>query len=371
MLEQKTVINLIQDLATPHNNVLVNQLAKHPDLQINLWYAVERDTERYGATGDTSHSEGRANIYGRTFNLRFLAYCLRHPKEKFVIVGWMNTNTRWLHVLFFVLRRKFNHWTDLPKPPVTLYTGATVLRWTAYQMLKYSRCKVFAVGQNAVKYFYARGFALDQVVNLPIFVTVDDDLPALRLRRAELERRYTVPNGGFIVSAGSRLIYEKGYDLLLRAIALLPSDIQGQTKVILVGNGDALESLERFVHRFGLQRVVILERWLPIEDFKCVIANSDVFVHPARFDAYGGTIWAMALGVPVIGSFTAGAAADRIDQGINGFLYDTEDVQSLASGIIRLYQDPALKHRMAIEARNTALRWHPKRGAEILMGNVI
>ena len=372
MQTQKAVINFIQDLATPHNNVLIEQFRDRPDVEIKLWYAMEQDTGRYQWKTDISHEHFPATIYGNGFNWAFLRYCLSHPREKFVVVGWMNTNTRLLHLLFFLLRRPFNHWTDLPNPKMQgMSLKQKGLRWAAYQLLKHSHCKIFGVGKITMDCFRAWGFQADKLVNLPIFVTVDDDLAAYQAQRKELLARYGVVPGGFLISGGSRLIHEKGYDLLIRAVALLPEEIRAELKAVIVGSGDVLEDLQQLADELKLSDCIVFEQWLAIGDFKTLIANSDVFVHPARFDSYGGTTLGMALGVPVIGSTGAGAAVDRIEQGVNGFFYEAEDIQALADAIVRLFRDPELKQRMGRAARQSALQWHPKRGVDILVHNAI
>jgi glycosyltransferase involved in cell wall biosynthesis len=372
MQNQKTVINLIQDLATPHNNVLIEQFRDRSDAEIKLWYAMEQDLGRYQWKTDISHEHFPAHIYGNRFNWAFLRYCLGHPQEKFVVVGWMNTNTRLLHLLFFLMRRPYNHWTDLPDPKrQDMSQKQKYLRWAAYRLLKHSHCKVFGVGKTTIDCFRAWGFQEEKLVNLPIFVSVDEDFEVYQARRDELFSRYEVLTGGFLVSGGSRLIHEKGYDLLIRAVALLPADIRTVLKVVIVGSGEVLSMLQRLVDELNLASCIIFEQWLAIADFKALIVNSDVFVHPARFDSYGGTTLGMALGVPVIGSTGAGAAVDRIEPGVNGFLYDAEDIQALADAIVKLYRNPELKRRMGRAARETALQWHPSRGVEILLENAI
>ena len=366
------IINIIQDLATPHNNVLIEQLKARKDVQLNLWYVQEMDHSRYQWKNDITHEHVQAQLYGSKFNWRFLAYCLTHPEEIFFIVGWMNINTRILHLVFFLLRRPYNHWTDLPKPKSRkIMVKEQILRWMAYQILRFSRSKIFCVGQVTIDRFRSWGFPESKLVNLPIFVTVDEDIEGHRRRRQEFFSRYGLADNGFLVSSGSRLIYEKGYDLLIQAVSLLPSEIRSDLKVVIVGSGDELANLENSVAKLGLGDCVVFEKWLAIEDFKGLIANSEVFVHPARFDAFGGTIFAMALGVPVIGSSGAAAAVDRIEHGCNGILYDAEDTKALADAISKLYREPDLKRSMAQSARNTAVNWHPRRGAEILVDNAI
>lgn len=372
MKSSKQTINLIQDLATPHNNVLIAQFKNCQDTEIKLWYAQAMDQNRYQWASDITNEHFPAEIYSTTFNWRFIRYCLTHTNEKFIIVGWMNVNTRALHLLFFLLRRPFNHWTDLPNPNIKgMNLKQKFWRCAAYWLLKHSRCRIFGVGKGTINYFRARGFQEAQLVNLPIFVRVDEEFKVYKARRREVLTRYGVLPEGFLISGGSRLIYEKGYDLLIRAVAFLPADIRALLKVVIVGSGEALPGLKSLVDELSLGSCIMFEQWLAIEDFKALIANSDVFAHPARFDSYGGTTLGMALGVPVIGSTGAGAAVDRIEHGVNGFLYEAEDIQALADAIVRLFRDPELKQRMGRAARQSALQWHPKRGVDILVHNAI
>ena len=365
-------INLIQDLATPHNNVLIAQFKERSDIRIKLWYAREADQSLYQWSSDITNEHFRAEIYGRKFNWRFIKYCLSHSEERFFIVGWGNANTRLIHLIFFLLRRPFNHWTDLPNHKMQRMSNfKKILRWSAYRLLRHSHCKVFCVGITTLNCFRAWGFSAKQLVNLPIFVTTDDDLAAYHARRSELFVKYTIQQQGFLISAGSRLIHEKGYDLLIRAIALLDAETRQNVKIVIVGSGHSQPELRRLITKLRLSNQVVMEQWLEIDDFKALIANSDVFIHPARFDSYGGTTLGMSLGVPVIGSYGAGAAFDRIKQGRNGFLYDAEDIQTLAGYITLLYQNPKLKRRLGTAAYQTARQWHPQIGVDIIVNNSI
>ncbi len=371
-MAEKIIINLIQDLATPHNNVFIEQFLGRADVDLKLWYARAEDFGYYQWKRDISNQHITSTAYGSNLNLSFLRYCMLRKNERFVIVGWMNINTRILHLLFFLFRRTYNHWTDRPNPH---QEGMTIkqkaLRWASYRLLRFSRCSVFGVGKTTVDCFRNWGFPDRMLTNLPIFVSVDDDISAYRARRVELHTLYDVPSGGGLLVAGSRLIFEKGYDLLIQAIAEFPQDLRRKTKLVIVGSGEESNALKQQIASLNLQDSVCIEDWLDIEAFKALIANSDIFVHPARFDAYGGTILAMALGVAVIGSTGAGAAVDRIIPDVNGLLYEATDIQALACAITQLLDDDELRLRLAAAGRRTALKWHPRRGVDILMEHSI
>ena len=373
MHDYKPVINLIQDLATPHNNVLIRHFMGDLNAKIKLWYARDLDSKLHPWAKSITHEHFPAEIYGDGFNWRFLRYCLFHPNERYVIVGWANTNTRLLHLLFFLLRRPYNHWTDLPSSHLTAVVGVKqkFLRWLAYRTLKYSKSKVFGVGVTTLEYFRRLGFEESRLVNLPIFVETDEDLPAYHTQRERIIRKYAIKPEDCVLIAGSRIVHEKGYDLLIRAIALIDPAIRQHLKVIIVGSGPSVPELELLIENKNLTDIVTLDKWLAIEDFKALVANSDIFIHPAREDSYGGTTLGMALGIPVIGSYGAGAAVDRIQHGQNGLLYETEDIQSLSHCIVLLYQNPDLRRRMGQEALKTARAWPPTRGVQILVKQTI
>lgn len=372
MSKKSKPINLIQNLATPHNNVLIGCFKKYSEAEIRLWYERGQDHEKYQWATDITHEHFHAEIYGSSINWKFIRYCLGHRNERYVVVGWSNANTRLLHFLFFLLRRPYNHWSDLPR---TLDRSASMrsrlARWLAYRVLRYSNATIFCVGKLTMDYFRRLGFPESRLVNLPIFVQSDEELASYHVQRKEIFSRYKIGDDDFVLSAGSRIVHDKGYDLLIQAVALLDEDIRQHVRVLIVGSGVQLTELERLVQELELEEQVILEKWLDITDFKALIANSHVFIHPARVDSYGGTTLGMALGVPVIGSYGAGAAVDRIEQGRNGFLYQPDDVRALANLITLLYRYPELRSYMGQEARKTATSWPPERGVEIMVNNAI
>jgi len=366
-----TVINLIQTVATPHNNVLIEELYKKK-LPLNLWYAKESDSKKYNWKEDLTNSFYPAKIYGEKLNIPFLWYCIKHRNEKFLIVGWANINTLILHVLFFILRRRYNHWTDMPRPlRASPAIKARILRYIAYIILRYSKVKVFCVGMVTIKFFETQHFPASMLVNLPIFTDVERADSHQCKNRETFRAKYGCNVRDYLIVGGSRLVYEKGYDLLIEAVAKLPLQVKKQVKVLIVGRGEEQISIKKLVEDLGLSQIIRVESWMEMRDFKNLISCSDIFVHPSRHDAFGGTILAMALGVAVIGSTGAGAAVDRIEHGVNGFLYKAEDTKALSHYITLLLSDSELRERIATAGRATAVEWPPARGVKILLEHAI
>lgn len=106
------IVNLIQDVPTPHNNFLIKKLI-NKKIRLNLWYA-SNESKLYGWKENLSNEHCKSKIYGNKLNIFFLLQCLFSSNKKFILVGWQNINTKFLHLLFFIFRKKYNHWTDLP-----------------------------------------------------------------------------------------------------------------------------------------------------------------------------------------------------------------------------------------------------------------
>ncbi len=375
MNRKETTINLIQDRATPHNNVLIEEFKNNPQVKLNIWYAEDQDKKifaNYPKLGNNlTNQYFKAKIYGSGFNFNFIKYCLENIHERYVFVGWINTNTRLLHLLFFLLRRPFNHWTDLPEEPKSVNIFSKAKRWLTYKLLNFSKSKVFVVGEKTKFFFIECGIRNEKLVNLPIFIKAEESLEHYKEEQKDIFLKYSIKEGQFIVSAGSRLIYEKGYDLLIKAVSILPKDVQKNTKVIIVGSGEEESVLRTMIKDHNLQKTILIEPWLPMDKFKSLIANSNLFIHPSRFDSFGGSALAMMLGVPVVGSKKAGAASERIIHGRNGFLYEPENIQDLSNYILKLYSDKTLVETMSKEAHLTALSWRPEKGRDILINNAI
>jgi len=361
------VINFIQDVATPHNNALLKSLNERTDVELNIWYAYEKKVQ-YKWKKDIANEIKKAWIFGSgSINWSFVKYVLTHKDEKYFIVGWANQTIRFLIPLLWLLRRPYNMWFDLPRDNMERGSFKTALREVFYGMLKGSNARVFCVGKMTVDYFKSRGFPEKRLINLPIFVDITKTKKDYENKKGEIFNKYNIKDGDLFLTAGSRLVYEKGFDILIDAIHFLPEEISNNTRTLIVGSGEEKARLLRMISKYGLENNVFIEDWMEIDEFKACIANSHVFVHPARFDAYGGTIFAMSVGTPVIGSRGAGAAVDKIIDGRNGYLFDVGDTGSLKAIIDRCFQGRESLAFLAVAARKTSEMWSPEIGAEIIV----
>jgi glycosyltransferase involved in cell wall biosynthesis len=147
-----------------------------------------------------------------------------------------------------------------------------------------------------------------------------------------------------------RFVYWKGFDDLVDAIARARESAPS-VRLILVGDGDLREDLERRVSRNGLGGLVTFAGMAPRDDVPTYLAAADVVVVPSvHYDGYvdglpNVALEAMAAARPVIAT-RVGGLPQVIRDGENGLLVDERDPTALANAIVRLAKDAKLRRTM-------------------------
>jgi glycosyltransferase involved in cell wall biosynthesis len=138
-----------------------------------------------------------------------------------------------------------------------------------------------------------------------------------------------VPKDARILLAVSRLTEQKGIDVALRALPLLPGD----TVLVVLGDGPEREALTELARELGVERRVFLLGRVP--DVAAWLRRAHLLVHPARWEGFGlGVLEAMLAGLPVVASRVSSLPELVID-GETGVLVQRDDPSALAAGVAR------------------------------------
>jgi glycosyltransferase involved in cell wall biosynthesis len=130
------------------------------------------------------------------------------------------------------------------------------------------------------------------------------------------------------VSVG-RLEANKGFDVLVAALARAAPALPDSWAWVLAGDGPVRGSLVRALAEAGLGRHAVLAGRLDDADLHSLYAAADWFVHPTRYEGSSiVTLEAMAHGLPVLASRTGGLP-DKVDDGVTGFLVPPGDAAAL------------------------------------------
>jgi glycosyltransferase involved in cell wall biosynthesis len=152
-----------------------------------------------------------------------------------------------------------------------------------------------------------------------------------------------------------RLVHQKGFDILISALASL-SPRQIRFRLTVVGDGENRAQYESLVSEKGLADSVHWSGWLPLECLAEIYRQHDILVLPSRFEGMASvTLQALASGCVVISTDVFGAA-DAIQDGMNGFVIPKDDEVALADALTKL-ADRAVLARMTACAIGSAPRY--------------
>jgi L-malate glycosyltransferase len=172
--------------------------------------------------------------------------------------------------------------------------------------------------------------------------------------KAALRAEFQVPEDAWVVFALGRLIPKKGFQDLLRAMALLPREISGREVVLLIaGDGVEMDALRVLANGLGIQSRVRLLGWQDPPD--AFYGLADVFVCPSRHEPLGNVIleaWNHSL--PVVSTRSDGAR-ELIEDGITGLLCDHMDAKAMAASIQQILEATQTQRAAMGQAGNDCL----------------
>lgn len=159
-----------------------------------------------------------------------------------------------------------------------------------------------------------------------------------------------------------RLSYEKGYDRLIEAFAMIKG--HDEWSLVLVGDGPVREQLEQQAKTLGIEnRVEFLGMR---KDVDHLLSESKIYVIPSRCEGFPNALCeAMASPLPCI-AFDS-IAADLIENHVNGVVVPDGDIQGLADEMIALMDNEKIREKYAAEAIHIRERLDPEKiGDEFL-----
>jgi glycosyltransferase involved in cell wall biosynthesis len=157
-----------------------------------------------------------------------------------------------------------------------------------------------------------------------------------------------VPPGLPLIGAIGRLYDQKGYDYLIRAVALLKA--RGRVlRCAIAGVGPDEQKLKQLVAELGVDQEI---RWIGHrQDVPDVVRALDVAVLPSRWEGSPLALMEyMALGAPIVAT-AVGGVPELIEDGVHGLLVPPRDPGSLADAIDRLLADRTMAARLGSAAR--------------------
>lgn len=223
--------------------------------------------------------------------------------------------------------------------------------------------RFIAVSQNAETSWFGSGSLFDENKSLnaqPGHFTIYNAVDVARLGVIQqqiglqkVKQVPGVPSGHLVIGVVSRLRHEKGIDLLIRSFALVLKKYP-VIHLLIVGTGPDEVKLKEMVLDLKLEQNTTFFGEANWETAMQQMASMDVVVVPSRFEGFGLTAAeAMAMGKPVVASEVFGLS-EVVTDGQTGFLFPSEDTETLATCLVRLCTDPDLRLTMGTNGKAKA-----------------
>jgi glycosyltransferase involved in cell wall biosynthesis len=181
------------------------------------------------------------------------------------------------------------------------------------------------------------------------------DLQKIRLMTRELSD--IPPIAQPYIAAMGRLTGQKNFSLLLHAYA--KSNIRNKMRLVIIGDGEFLSRLKVQTEELKISDRVIFTGFSK-NPFP-IIQQSAVFVNTSTFESFCNVILeALSVGVPVVASNCPFGPAEIIEQGANGYLFNTRSEEELVAIFNAIEKDPETLNKLKAQTIATSEKFSLK-----------
>jgi len=224
------------------------------------------------------------------------------------------------------------------------------LKRHALSKWKYRQVDVFIAASRLIASMLAGdGIPADRIEIVHDGVDVDriDRQPAI-----DVHATFWLPHGAPIVGNVAALVPHKGQRHLVGAASRVVRQLP-DVRVLIVGEGELRQPLEKQIRALGLERHVLLVGFRP--DVIGIQKSFDLFAMSSVTEGLGSAMLdAMACGTPVVAT-RAGGIPEAIVDGVSGLLVPPHDDQALADGLLRALKDDTLRRTLGAAGRERVM----------------
>lgn len=157
------------------------------------------------------------------------------------------------------------------------------------------------------------------------------------------------------IFVASRLVNLKGIDILIKSINAVKKKLPN-IKVFIAGSGPHKDELVGLTRKLGLEKNINFLGYISDNDKYAYYNSCKIVVVPSRWDCSPiGIFEAMGAGKPVIASDNTNS--EILEDSINGFIFESENFQSLSEKILILLTNKEIRQKMSYMAKKKALKY--------------
>jgi L-malate glycosyltransferase len=136
-----------------------------------------------------------------------------------------------------------------------------------------------------------------------------------------------------------------GIDVLVDAISIVVRKTS-KLKVFLVGSGSGKSETKARIIEKDLSGIVSVLDYIPNPELPEFLRRLDIFVMPSKIESFGvSALEAAGSGIPIIAS-NVGGIPEAVKQNFNGLLVEANNPEVLATAILKLIENQALREEL-------------------------
>jgi glycosyltransferase involved in cell wall biosynthesis len=150
----------------------------------------------------------------------------------------------------------------------------------------------------------------------------------------------------------ARQVHVKGVDTLLKAFALIHTDVP-DTSLVIVGGGPLYSEIKALAAELGVAHRVNFMGEVPHSEVPVLLATCGLFVLPSRSEGFSITLLEAAYyGRPILCT-RVGGSPELISTGINGIMVEPDDPEAMAAQMLMLTRNGEFARRLGTAAQET------------------
>ncbi|MFQ5615804.1 MAG: glycosyltransferase [Anaerolineales bacterium] len=258
---------------------------------------------------------------------------------------------------FHTRYREYAHYFPLPQEMVQDFVKDAIDSWLGEYMQKCHH--IIAPTESMREILMSEYGLLERVTAVPTGIDLrpyqDTDREVVRALRGWGDEKV-------LVSVG-RLALEKNWTTLLDAGARV-MQTHKNLRIVLIGDGPARGSLQKYVRELGIAERVTFAGKLPFDDIPYYLKAADIFGFASVTETQGlATMEALAAGLPVV-AVNATGTRDVVEHGREGLLTENDSTALSAAlqqiledeNLLRSYQEAAIRKAQCFDITHQAKR---------------
>lgn len=348
----------ITDLLVPYRIDWMNELAAYFDITCFHFNKTDETREKSWLTRQKKSFKTSLLTEKHLFFFRYSTECFKKVKESdydFYIIDGYNS-----FIQYNLIRKLAKHGSNVyvNVDGIDVWKKETLIQKLKNKLKKKIYCSgaKFLCGSHiAARHIVKNGARPEDVFTHPFTSLFKNEICTFEEKNNK-QKQFKKEMGLSeykVVTAVGRFIKLKRYEDLLLAWKNVPNN----AFLILIGGGELKNDYLSLINKLGIKNVKIYD-FLEKEKLNKMYYISDLFVHPSETETWGLVInEAMAKGCPCIATKHCVAGAELIKNGINGYLIDAGDINSLSLKIAEIVENDQKRVKMSKNSLITISRY--------------